>query len=112
MEMWCRYCVVERHQCSPLHIIEEWNGSFFQCTNLKLLGLRIQLGHAPSHRCYNPRPSSGNNFIVVDTNGIHEVALDFCGCDTAQLRYKQLLRARWYPATTTDPQMAATFNVL
>ncbi|KAG1839003.1 hypothetical protein C8R48DRAFT_751508 [Suillus tomentosus] len=112
MEMCCRYCVVERHQCSPLHIIEEWNGSFFQRTNLKLLSLRIQLGHAPSHRCYNPRPSSGNNFIVVDTNGIHEVALDFCGCDTAQLRYKQLLRARWYPATTTDPQTAATFNVL
>jgi CxC2 like cysteine cluster associated with KDZ transposases len=107
-----RYVLPRYMVCSTNKQTQEWNGSFFQRTNLKLLGLRIQLGHAPSHRCYNPRPSSGNNFIVVDTNGIHEVALDFCGCDTAQLRYKQLLRARWYPATTTDPQTAATFNVL
>ncbi|KAG2740929.1 hypothetical protein P692DRAFT_20851259 [Suillus brevipes Sb2] len=112
MEMYCRHCTVERHQSSPLHVIEEWNGSFFQRTQLKSLGLRVQLGHPPSDHCYNPRPSTGNDFIIVDINGIHDVALDFCGCHTAQLRYKQLLQVRWYPATTTDPQTAATFNVL
>ncbi|KAG1884562.1 hypothetical protein F4604DRAFT_1878640 [Suillus subluteus] len=112
MEMSCHYCIVECHKYNPLHIIEEWNGSFFQRTHLKSLGLRVQLGHTPGDHCYNPCPSAGNDFVVVDVNRIHEVALDFCGCDTAQLRYKQLLRMRWYPATTTDPQMAATFNVL
>lgn len=91
---------------------QEWNGSFFQRTHLKSLGLRVQLGHPPSDHCYNPRPSTGNDFIVVDINGIHDVALDFCGCHTAQLRYKQLLQVQWYPATTTDPQTAATFNIL
>lgn len=49
---------------------------------------------------------------MIDVNGIHEIGLDFCECETAQIRYKQLLRARWYPATTTDPQTAATFSVL
>ncbi|KAG2140526.1 uncharacterized protein EDB93DRAFT_1241867 [Suillus bovinus] len=94
MEMYCQHCTVECHQSSPLHVIEEWNGSFFQCTHLKSLGLCVQLGHPPSDHCYNPRPSTGNDFIVVDINGIHDVALDFCG------------------STTTDPQTAATFNVL
>jgi hypothetical protein len=40
------------------------------------------------------------------------VALDFCGCDITQVRYKQLLQVQWFPATTTDPQTATTFNVL
>ncbi|KAG1856534.1 hypothetical protein C8R48DRAFT_608216, partial [Suillus tomentosus] len=112
MEMSCQYCVVNQHRCSPLHIIEEWNGLFFQRIKLKTLGLRVQLGHTPSDRCYNPRPSKGDDFVVIDINGIHEIGLDFCGCETAQVRYKQLSRARWYPATTTEPQTGATFNVL
>ncbi|KAG1785033.1 uncharacterized protein HD556DRAFT_1435285 [Suillus plorans] len=97
MEMACHYCIVKHHQCSPLHNIEEWNGSFFQRIKLKTLGLRIQLGHTPSDRCFNPRPSKADDFVVININSIHEVALDF---------------SRWYPATTTDPQTAATFNVL
>ncbi|KAG1769718.1 hypothetical protein EV702DRAFT_1181707 [Suillus placidus] len=111
----CRDCFgteMSCHQCCPLHTIEERNGSFFQRIKLKTLGLRIQLGHTPSDRCFNPRPSTADDFVIIDINGIHEVALDFCGCDIAQVRYKQLLRVRWYPATTTDPQTAATFNVL
>ncbi|KAJ7851559.1 hypothetical protein B0H13DRAFT_2360051 [Mycena leptocephala] len=51
---------------------------------------------------------------VVHENGIHNVNVDFCGCDSA-LRadhYIQLLRAGWYPATDDKPQTAATFGVL
>jgi hypothetical protein len=48
----------------------------------------------------------------VDNSGIHEVALDFCGCGTMQTHVKQLLRARLFPATVTDPKTAATFRVL
>ncbi|KAJ7217417.1 hypothetical protein B0H12DRAFT_1078830, partial [Mycena haematopus] len=43
---------------------------------------------------------------------IHEVGVDFCGCETAQPRDVQLLRARWYPATGKSPRTAATFSVL
>ncbi|KAG1839354.1 hypothetical protein F4604DRAFT_1885304 [Suillus subluteus] len=74
--------------------MQEWNSSFFQCTHLKSLSLRVQLGHTPGEHCYNPHPPAGNDFVVVDVNGIHEVALDFCG------------------STTTDPQTAATFSIL
>ncbi|KAG2031785.1 hypothetical protein BDR03DRAFT_936229 [Suillus americanus] len=32
--------------------------------------------------------------------------------ESAQIRYKQLLRTRWYPATTSDPRTAAMFALL
>jgi hypothetical protein len=89
-----------------------WNNSFFQRTTLKQMGLRVQLGHHPGEKCYNPQPSSGNDFVIIDVHGVHEIALDFCGCASAQIRYKQLLRTRWYPATTSDPRTAATFTLL
>ncbi|KAG1722239.1 hypothetical protein EDB19DRAFT_1898224 [Suillus lakei] len=110
--MFCRACIVQQHACLPLHRIEEWTGSFFWHTTLKSLGMRVQLGQNSGHRCHNPRPSSGNNFVVIDVSGIQEIALDFCGCKSAQIRFKQLLRVHWYPTTTTDLQTAATFNVL
>lgn len=50
--------------------------------------------------------------MILDVNGIHEVALDYCDCETAKSWPVQLLRRRWYPATTVSPQTAATFNVL
>ena len=53
-----------------------------------------------------------NDFIVTDTNGIHEVGLDFCDCGTPQPWFVQLLRFRWWPATTSNPKSAATFRVL
>jgi hypothetical protein len=78
-----------------------------------VLGLRVQLGHPPGQCCINPtRSSTDDAFIVIDCNGIHEITLDFCGCETAQTRTKQLLRACLFPATTRDPCTAATFLVL
>jgi hypothetical protein len=79
---------------------------------LKKIGLRIQLGHQIGEACSNPVAADGDDFVVVDTNGIHEVGLDYCDCETAQHRTTQLLRARWYPATPITPSTAATFNVL
>jgi len=89
-----------------------WNGNFFEHTTLKDVGLRIQLGHRVGERCSNPATAAGDNFVVIDTNGVHEVGLSYCGCETAQHRTTQLLRARWYPATPVTPNTAATFNVL
>ncbi|KAG1888957.1 uncharacterized protein F5891DRAFT_1216956 [Suillus fuscotomentosus] len=111
-QMFCHECVLHNHTRNPLHRIDMWNDSFFQLTSLKKLGLRVQLGHTPGERCYNPRTSSGDEFIVIDVHSVHEIALDFCGCASAQIRYKQLLRARWYPATISDPRTAATFALL
>jgi hypothetical protein len=58
------------------------------------------------------RVSAEDDFVVIDGNGIHEISLDFCGCETAQSHVKQLLRTRLFPATVRDPHTAATFGVL
>lgn len=73
---------------------QEWNGDYFKHVTLKSLGLHVQLGHPPGSVCYNRKPAAGNDFVVIDVNGIHEVNLDFCGCVRAQTHYKQPLRSR------------------
>lgn len=84
----------------------------FVSVSLKTLGLRIQLGHPLGQRCPNPVPAFNDDFVVLDTGGIHPVGLDFCDCHLALPRNIQLLRARLFPATTIDPKTAATFSVL
>jgi hypothetical protein len=48
----------------------------------------------------------------MDVNGIHEVGLDYCGCETAQTATVQLLRSCLFPATFSNPKTAATFALL
>ncbi|KAF7306198.1 CxC2 domain-containing protein [Mycena indigotica] len=109
----CQACVLQAHHALPFHRIEQWNGSFFEKRQLKALGLRIQLGHwHDGNRCPRPIHAAGDDFLVIDTNGIHEIGLDFCGCLTNGTPTQQLIRAGLYPATTTNPRTAATINVL
>ncbi|TFK82052.1 hypothetical protein K466DRAFT_603992 [Polyporus arcularius HHB13444] len=101
------------HASHPLHRIQTWNDQgFFERVSLKSLGLRIQLGHEPGDRCYNPKRAFGDDFVVIDITGIHEVAVDFCNCQSALAHATQLLRTRWYPAKYTDPKTAATFRLM
>ncbi|KAJ7754817.1 hypothetical protein B0H16DRAFT_1458854 [Mycena metata] len=112
--MLCAECIVDRHAENPLHRIEFWNGRFFETTSLKSLGLRVQLGHAPRQRCSEPR-ALHTDFIVLHTNGIHEVAVDACDCENAYLAgppEEQMLRAGWFPATDDKARTCATFEVL
>ncbi|KAJ7813038.1 hypothetical protein B0H14DRAFT_3090425 [Mycena olivaceomarginata] len=105
--LFCQACLVRLHRDSPLHRVEVWtDAGLFERVTLKSLGLRIQLGHGRNGIC------PGTDFCIVDSNGIHEVALDFCTCGWAEDHDIQLLRARLYPATTTNPATAATFRVL
>jgi hypothetical protein len=92
--------------------MQRWNGHFFEKTSLKTLGLRVQIGHPPRETCILPRPAKGDDFVVIDSDGIHEIALDFCGCHRTATSLSQLLRSRLFPATTIDPKTAATFRVL
>lgn len=68
--------------------------------------------HLIGVQCVNLIPTFNNNFIILDYNGVHEVGLDFCGCESAQLHITQLLYVCLFPATTLDPKSAATFHVL
>lgn len=50
----------------------------------------------------------------MDMNGFHLVNLQWCGCDQhlRHSHYRQLLRSKWYPATTDRPRTAFTFDLL
>ncbi|KAG2079415.1 uncharacterized protein F5147DRAFT_785089 [Suillus discolor] len=81
----------------------KWTGSSFAALSLKQLRLRVQLGHPIGEECLLPRQAFNDDFTLIHTNGIHEIGLDYCGCDTAQTHTMQLLRAAWFPATTSEP---------
>lgn len=51
-------------------------------------------------------------FTLIDVNGIHNVAVQFCKCDSWIQHFQQLLRVCWGPVTVCDPSTCATFNVV
>ncbi|KAJ7735423.1 hypothetical protein DFH07DRAFT_870763 [Mycena maculata] len=120
-DLLCQACCVREHANRVLDRIEAsffllhvWNGVSFKCVSLKSLGLRVQLGHSRFKKCGAPI-SAHQNFVVLNWNGFHEVAVDYCGCSNANKagnRYQQLLRLSWYPSTHAEPQTVATFRVL
>lgn len=94
----CQECCVRRHKRLPLHriqvccllyiaislfiILQKWNGSHFESTSLKSMGLKIVLNHT-SNRCDAPTPCH-TSLVVLHTNGIHEVSFQYCGCTKAE----------------------------
>ncbi|PPQ76365.1 hypothetical protein CVT24_008805 [Panaeolus cyanescens] len=106
----CQDCCVRRHKKLPFHRIERWNGTHFTPVSLKSLGLRIQLNHI-NMTCSVPIPCHFN-MVVIHTNGIHDVAFDYCGCERAESHYVQLLRRRIFPSSQYVIQTCATFEVL
>lgn len=93
-----------------LTMFQKWNGSSFEQSNLKEIGLRVQLGHSDL-RCLCPERGH-IDFIVIHVNGIHHVNIDFCGCDQRVSHQQQLLWCDWYPATIHFPKTACTRHVL
>ncbi|OAX33799.1 hypothetical protein K503DRAFT_794391 [Rhizopogon vinicolor AM-OR11-026] len=98
-ELYCQDCIVVLHAQNPVHRIQD-------------LGLCVQLRHPAGEYCLLPERAFDDDFTLIHTNGIQTIGLDFCGCETAQTRTKQLLRVAWFPATTIDPRTAATFRIL
>ncbi|KAF7368058.1 CxC2 domain-containing protein [Mycena sanguinolenta] len=96
--------------------IQRWDGAKFEQVTLKALGLRIQLGHwhgsVTDRICPLPLTAPHDDFVIIDTSGVHPVHLDYCNCGLGGHPTVQLLRARLWAATTTNPQTAATFSVL
>ncbi|KAJ7912792.1 hypothetical protein B0H13DRAFT_2232409 [Mycena leptocephala] len=113
-DLLCAECCVVKHKEHPLDRVEHWNGQHFERVTLKSLGLRVQLGHTGYETCTNPI-AAHQDFTVVHTNGIHPVAVDYCGCSQAHAagdRVEQTLRRSWFPSTSLEPQTCATFRVL
>ncbi|KAF7292129.1 CxC2 domain-containing protein [Mycena indigotica] len=109
--MVCAECCVQEHETNPTHFIEKWTGVYFMRISSRELGLRIQFGHLLGQTC--PLPRTGRpDFVIIADNGIHEVGVDFCGCQNSDPNYIQLLKAGYYPATTSSPRTCATFSCL
>ncbi|KAF7321419.1 CxC2 domain-containing protein [Mycena kentingensis (nom. inval.)] len=108
----CRTCMIRAHQLTPLHFIEEWNGSFWTDASLADIGLVYQLGHGGMD-CTFPDMTT-HSMTVVDAPFIHRVRFQYCACpksrDTRDIQ--QLLRHGWYPATVKSPRTCATFRTL
>jgi len=82
----------------------------FVKVTLKSLGLKVQLNHG-SMFCANPVPCHAN-MLVLHTNGIHEVAIQYCGCHRQIPHHLQLLRRQFYPASQVVMKTCATFELL
>ncbi|KAI0702837.1 hypothetical protein C8T65DRAFT_709367 [Cerioporus squamosus] len=112
LRLYCKTCTVASHAAHPLHRIRLWEDRHFSRVSLKSLGLRVQLGHQPGETCINPQAVWGDDFVLLDVFGVHELGVDYCGCETALPTHIQVLRARWFPATSVSPKTAATFRLL
>ncbi|KAF8134760.1 hypothetical protein K438DRAFT_1911694 [Mycena galopus ATCC 62051] len=118
--MFCSGCIVAAHTHHPTHFVEKWNGIHFarDRRGLQRLGLRVQLGHPPGVICPYQQ-AAAHDFVLYNLTGVHELSVDFCGCrsginysDPPVERRVQLLRACWWPAMITAPNMCATFTLL
>ncbi|KAG1841766.1 hypothetical protein F4604DRAFT_1597959 [Suillus subluteus] len=108
----CQMCVIRAHAYSLVHHVEKWNSKCFQNMTLKDLELHVQFRHKVGKSCWLPNQAFNDDFILIDTLGIHPMAMDFCGCNRAQTHTKQLLHVGWFPATISEPRTAATFCML
>ncbi|KAK0466634.1 hypothetical protein IW261DRAFT_1553911 [Armillaria novae-zelandiae] len=110
--LFCQGCMIALHVACPTHVIQHWNGSYFDKIPLRNLGMRYQVRHLIGEICPHPRPAFGNHFTIIDTNGIHDVALDFCSCMREHPLAAQLQRAWLFPATGIEPRTAVTTAAL
>ncbi|PBK70788.1 hypothetical protein ARMSODRAFT_884149, partial [Armillaria solidipes] len=109
----CKACCLKLHSSLPLHVVWEWTGERFVKTTLRKLGLRVQIRHFDGSECICPEPA-GWTFTILDTNGIHDVKVDYCACDRCKgtMQRQQLLRFGWYPVTPLHPRTCATLTLL
>ncbi|KAK0488249.1 hypothetical protein EDD18DRAFT_1359725 [Armillaria luteobubalina] len=106
--LFCQACVISLHAACPTHIIQHWNGTYFAKVPLRKLGMCYQVGHLIGEVCPHPHPAFGDNFTIIDTNGIHNVALDFCSCMHEHPLATQLQHAWLFPTTGSEPCTAVT----
>ncbi|KIK77003.1 hypothetical protein PAXRUDRAFT_48434, partial [Paxillus rubicundulus Ve08.2h10] len=103
--LFCTFCCRENHRTHPFHQVEQWTGTHFQESSLRLAGLTLHLGHdggvcpsgfrevpqevadeewEPSQPGARPPhlqvPDTPGYLVVVDTSGVHYCNLAYCNC--------------------------------
>ncbi|KAF9791850.1 hypothetical protein BJ322DRAFT_998331 [Thelephora terrestris] len=109
--MRCSACMVSSHRNLPLHRLQSWNDGFFESETLENLGLVVNLGHHTDICPVNPETK---RITVIDLSGYHFLRVRFCMCSQSSFLepFRQLLRVRWYPASTLRPKTVFTFDLL
>jgi len=108
----CARCFIELHIHNPFHWAEEWTGKYFVRKDISELGHVITLNHDGGPCPEATSRPEGQRFTVVHSNGIHVTRLQFCNCLGADDRVQQLMQARLFPPTTTQPMSAFSFGML
>ncbi|RDX39503.1 hypothetical protein OH76DRAFT_1367463, partial [Lentinus brumalis] len=135
----CAGCMRTAHARLPFHRIEFWAVDHYTTAWLRMVGVRILLGHSgqacPTSAAFarnavyrreppcpapasansvrpTPAPPSARSMVIVDTSGVHEIPVAFCSCPDAPSPDLQLLQMGLYPATSRRPETAFTFRVL
>ncbi|KAL4065898.1 hypothetical protein J3A83DRAFT_4099337 [Scleroderma citrinum] len=137
--VFCTSCCQAEHKLRPFHRVQQWNGTFFEESSMRLASIVIHVGHAAE-----PYPTGGDFtqevtiededewedveedrglthlrspkdrscLVVVHTNGVHYCNVKDCTCPGAEDSHLQLTMAGLFPATTKQPRTAFTFQVL
>ena len=114
-ELSCIDCFITIHRNLPTHWAEVWDPDqgFFVRHDIAMLQdvtASVNLGH---HGLPCPSQYATNlKFTVVDVNGVHQTKIHFCSCKGFPIWPEQLMRAKLFPATMTQPTTAFTFQVL
>ncbi|KAG1838546.1 hypothetical protein DFJ58DRAFT_668290, partial [Suillus subalutaceus] len=138
---WCHTCVLKAHQSLPFHKLQLWNGTCFQDTSLSELGYIWHMGHG-DHPCpfsqdvtqewedVNENIDESEKYAGVETvvgpalrttaltivhsTGVFIHNVQWCHCPESSVhqQHLHLLKAQLFPASTTRPQTAFTFEVL
>ncbi|KAG1863081.1 hypothetical protein F4604DRAFT_1587244, partial [Suillus subluteus] len=129
---WCRPCLIRSHQSLPFHKIQFWNNMCFHDITLAELGFIWYLGHGgepcPSHGALEidglqderaddvteagSLPHDTTPITVVHSSGVFTHVVSWCCCLGSNPQHLQLLRAGLFPASSTWPRTAFTFEVL
>ena len=110
--MHCQDCIIQMHVHLPFHRFLEWKGAHFACTSYGQLNGVYALGHC-GEKCPNrERQSQGWLTVIVHTNGVHTMRVEYCCCLNAPKEHIQLTRARLFPASITQPATVFTFAAL
>jgi len=108
----CQQCLLSSHKHHPFHHVRKWTGAYFERCSLGELGFTLYLGHGMM-RCPNaPAASKGRLLVIVNTNGIHKLNVEFCHCVHATDEPFQLTSSGLFPATIDQPATAFTFTML
>lgn len=136
---WCRACVLKTHQSLPFHKLQRWNGKCFQDSPLSQLGYILHMGHG-GKPC--PWSQVSQDWVDVEENvneleedagvetiggtaltttpltiihstGVFTHNVLWCHCPGSNnQQHLQLLKAQLFPASTSRPRTAFTFDVL